>query len=399
MRTIRYPRWLETRLKTIYAWLKAATFTLKERHFTTYARYIMWRIAGPMILIMFSLTLIALLIQSLRFVKLIIENGIGFTTFLYISSLLTPLLLWFILPIALCISILFIYNKLASDSETIALLNTGLSRYDIKKPALVITLIATLFSYLISLYLLPSSYRQFKDLQLVIRDQFASIMVQEGVFISPTNGIMVYITERDDTGILKGVMYQNDRDPYITETVIAESARLVSSPTGPKILLSNGIKKEIERATNRVKLWVEFESYPLEIAYVKKDKNNQRLREAEERFLPDLFWPKDTRTKEQAQRLQAEGHHRLTWPLYNIMVALICLNALVRNRHGRRSNAWPIMRATTLTILVIICGFSLFNLTAKHIEYAFAMYGLSIGGSVFIWYRTFPKKNRPAELI
>src|SRR5690606_33110333 len=140
---------------------------------------------GPLLLITFTLTGIIWLTQSLRFIDFIVNRGLGLASFVYLSSLLLPFLLSIIMPVALYSAILFVYNKLIMDSELVVLKSVGVSRFGLAKPALIIGGGVMLFSYFISLYLLPASYREFKDMQMYIRNTYASVLLQEGVFNSP----------------------------------------------------------------------------------------------------------------------------------------------------------------------------------------------------------------------
>ena len=53
---------------------------------------------------------------------------------------------------------------------------------------------------LLSLYLLPASNREFKDLQFEIRNRFVSSLLQEGAFTTISDKLTIYIHSRDDRG-------------------------------------------------------------------------------------------------------------------------------------------------------------------------------------------------------
>ena len=65
-----------------------------------YFAYIFRQLIGPMLVVTFSLTGVIWLTQSLRFIDLIINKGLSFWLFLYLTLLLLPSLLTVILPIA-----------------------------------------------------------------------------------------------------------------------------------------------------------------------------------------------------------------------------------------------------------------------------------------------------------
>src|SRR5690606_35501108 len=104
-----------------------------------------------------------------------------------------PSLLGFLLPVALAISALYTYHKLLADSELVVLKSAGLGRWQLARPAVCFAVGIVLLAYVISLYLLPVSYRQYKDMQAFPRDNYASLLMQDGVFNSPVDGLTVFI--------------------------------------------------------------------------------------------------------------------------------------------------------------------------------------------------------------
>ena len=222
---------------------------------TLYNRYIIKNLVTPTLVFTFTLTGIIWLTQSLRFVDLIVNKGLSFIDFFYLSSLIVPSLLLIILPVSLFTTILFAYNKLIIESELIVLRGAGLNQFALAKPAIIVACMVTVLSYIISLYLLPSSYRQFKDKQAFIRDNYASLLLQEGVFNSPVNGLTIYLDKRDFNGKLTGILVHDTRDPDHPVTMMAEEGRLVKDQDGKhQFDLINGTRQEINHRDGQLSL-------------------------------------------------------------------------------------------------------------------------------------------------
>jgi len=68
-------------------------------------------------LILFSLLIVGIvwLSQSLRFLELIVQNNIGFSSYLYLIFFLLPDLLSNLLPICLLLAGIQVYQKLIAD--------------------------------------------------------------------------------------------------------------------------------------------------------------------------------------------------------------------------------------------------------------------------------------------
>ena len=87
-----------------------------------------------MFFIIIALTAIIWLTQSLRFIELIVNRGLPFSTFLYLTVLLMPAWLAGVLPIAVFAAVLFVYNRLINDRELIIISAVGVSPARLARP-------------------------------------------------------------------------------------------------------------------------------------------------------------------------------------------------------------------------------------------------------------------------
>jgi lipopolysaccharide export system permease protein len=337
-----------------------------------YVSYIIRNLLGPLLVVTFSLTGIIWLTQSLRFIDLIVNRGLDVSTFLYISSLLIPSLMLIIIPIALFCSVIYIYHKFIIDSELIIIKSAGLSRLSIAKPALMVAIFAMMLGYLFSLYLLPASYREFKDTQAFIRDNYASVLLQEGVFNHPTAGLTVYVESRAKNGMLEGILVHDARDEKKPSTMMAQKGTLTrkSSGSGASFYLVNGNRQEVDQNGNLSVLY--FDSYPLDLSVYTKE-SGFRAREAEERYLDELLNPGKVSDK-MRRKFYAEAHHRITWPVYNVILTLLALAALLSGQFNRRGQWKRIIAATLCSIISVASHLGIKSLVASQPHFVFLMY-------------------------
>lgn len=340
--------------------------------------YILKNLAQSAVLITVSLTSIIWLTQAIRFIDFIVNRGVSFSTFLYLTVLLIPSLLLLIVPVALYASVMFIYAKLSSDSELVVMKSAGLSAWQIARPALIAAIAAMLFGYAISLYFLPASYRQFKDMQNFLRDNYASLLLQEEVFNSPIDGLTVFIRERGKEGGLKGILVHDNRQPDMPVTMMAQSGELVQTPQGPRFLLYNGNRQENRRGSVSL---LNFDSYAVDIGFY-TNAAGPRTREAQERFLPELLHP-ETISAQFANELRAELHQRLTWPLYSLGLTLLGLAFLLTGDFNRRGQWKRITLSTALATLSVLAAFGFINALSKNPSMVPLVYGLA-GGIMLI---------------
>lgn len=338
-----------------------------------YTKYILFRLVGPMLLISLSLAAIAWLAYSLRFIDLIVNRGLSLGTFLYLSSLLLPYILWPVVPIALFISILIVYHRLSNDSELIILSNSGVSKWGLFRPILYFASLTAMVSFLIGNYILPTAYREFKDLQTFIRDNYAALLLQEGVFSTPMKGFTVYMRERTDNGLLRGLIVHDDREENKTVTYMAEQGKIVKGSTGIMLMLDSGNRQEINQKTDEFSLLF-FERYALDLDLFQKNPLGDRWREPTERYLDELFFPDDLENEEQRLALLAEGHFRLTWPLYSLLFSLLAYTVFASGEYNRRGQPRRIVYAVIGMLSCLGAAFGFNSLIARNAHHAFSPY-------------------------
>ena len=95
------------------------------------------------------------LVQSLRQIDLIIENGASLFDFIYISILPAPLWIMMIIPMSTLFSVLLIFNKFTNDKETLMFQLSGASIFQIIKPIFLLCILNFLIATVINFYLIP----------------------------------------------------------------------------------------------------------------------------------------------------------------------------------------------------------------------------------------------------
>lgn len=336
-----------------------------------YQRYIMKLLLWPLLLITFSLTCIIWLTQALRFIDFIINRGLSVLDFVNITLLLVPSLLTIIVPVALFISVIFCYNKLVADSELVVMESSGLSPWQLARPAILIGIAGMLISFALALYVMPAANRQFKDMQDFLRNNYTSVLLQEEVFNHPAPGLTVFIRTRNDDGVLKGILVQDNRVPGQSVTMMADEGRMTQTARGPRFLLKRGMRQEMREG--RIS-WLDFDSYNLDLSFYTQQAE-RRVRDPRERYLRELFTPELGLSPEQYPRFMAEAHQRLTWPLYTLALAMLAAAVLLRSEFNRRGRWKRIVMLCVVSLMAVLVSFALANLTARIPMLAVLMYG------------------------
>ncbi|MBK1669489.1 LPS export ABC transporter permease LptF [Rhodovibrio sodomensis] len=300
-------------------------------------KYILRQLIWVTVFITLALTLAVWLSQSLRFMDYIVNRGLPVSDFLALMSLMLPRFFGVVLPIATFVAVLFFYNKLANESELAVMRAAGLSQWQIAKPGVILAAGLTVVVYSVSLYFLPASYREFKDLQYEMRSSYSSVLLQEGVFNTLGENLTVYVRSRTSEGTLRGVMLHDAREqPAVT--LLAERGAIVQTDAGPRVLLIDGSRQSVDEADGKLSM-LYFDRYTVDIEQLQQAVGD-RWRQPEERYLQNLLWPRDTDADQRyASELIAEGHRRLQFPLYTLAFAGIGLATILAGEFSRRGQA------------------------------------------------------------
>ncbi|HMA15657.1 MAG: LPS export ABC transporter permease LptF [Bacteroidota bacterium] len=363
-------------------------------------RYILGQLVTATIFVTLALTFAIWLTQSLRLIDYIVNRGLPASTFLTFVGLLLPSFLGVVLPVAAFVAVLFIYHKLAMDSEMVVMRAAGLSQMQLARPAILLALLVTLTVYAISLYFLPASFREFKDLQNDFRNDLSAVLLQEGVFTALNEDITVYVRERTSDGELRGILVHDTREADRPVTMMAERGALVPSEAGPRVVMENGNRQQVERGTGRFSL-LYFDRYTIELNDFGEIAQS-RWREPKERFLPELLWPSDERRDQRyRQELIAEGHQRLVGPLYTVVFVLIGMAALLAGEFNRRGQAKRVLAAVACVAALEGLSLALNDLASRSAAAVPAMYAavlLSGGISLYVLLRRPTRRAAPAAL-
>ena len=327
-------------------------------------RYIFRQLVWWTIIVSVSLTCIVWLTQSLRFVEMIVNTGLSVTTFVTFTLLLLPSFLSLIGPIAVFAAVMFTYTKMLNDSEIVILRATGMSPLKIGRPALLLATLVMLLGYLNSIYLMPASFREFKDLQREFRSELSSLFLQEGVFNPVVDGITVFVRARSESGQLYGIIIHDGRIPEKPVTMMAEQGAIVSSDKGPRVLMVNGNRQEVREDDGRLSL-LYFDRYTFDLSALNKTEIDL-WREPRERFLHELFFSPEEASKIYNYReLRMEGISRLSSPLLYLAFTAIGLALLLGGDFNRRGQFLRILTAVCCVTAIQVVVLSIKNLGEK----------------------------------
>jgi lipopolysaccharide export system permease protein len=304
-------------------------------------RYIFRITFGAFLLVCACVTALMWITQALRDVDLMTDQGQSIFVFVGITSLIIPLLLMIIAPVALMIAVAYVLNKLGNDSELIVMNAAGMPPKVLFTPFLAVGLVVSVFVMALSVYLSPWGLRELRHWATEVRADLVSNIIQPGRFTRIEAGLMLHIRERRPNSQLLGIFIDDHRDPKDRMTILAEQGEIVKNDGSVYLVLERGSVQRHETGKRDPTL-VLFDSYAFDLSKLAAGPKNIKY-STRERYLWELASPipGDPLFADQPGQVRAEFHDRLTAPLYPlafVFVTYAYLGAPRTTRQGRTTS-------------------------------------------------------------
>lgn len=314
--------------------------------------YIFRNLLMATLFITFTLAIIVMLTQSLRFLELVIESGASASSFWLLTLLTLPRFFEVILPLALMAATLFIYSRMTADAELTAIRATGMSPAALAWPAIVLSLMASVLLWSIVMYVAPRSLAGMQELRQYIKTQISSAIFRDGVFNQITDGLTIYIKERKPDGTLVGLMIHDTRDESVEPaTIIAQKGAIVNDQGRYNVLVYEGSRQSYNPERQTLSR-LDFERYSIDLP----DSNpvDKRWQEPDERTIFELLATdfKNAIDRENRRELTLEVHKRIIGPLLAPLFTVIACIAMMGGASDRRGNAKRIIIAVATVIAI-----------------------------------------------
>ena len=323
-------------------------------------RYIIRQLFWALIAVTSGLTALIWLTQSLRFVELVVNRGLALLVFMRLTGLLIPGFIAVILPITTFVVIQLIYQRLAGDREVTVMRAAGLWPIALARPALA--LVATIAGYWLNLFVVPNTLASFREFQWEIRNKVAAFLLQEGVFTSISDKLVVYVRTRSPDGSLHGILAGDARDPASHATVLAESGQLVEGRNGPRGLLMNGSRQEIDHQTGRLNM-LTFSQNEIDLTDA-AGPEGEHPADMSEVGLGELLQPRRALPRD-VPKWVAEAHKRLASPLASISYALVALVSVLTGAFQRHGDFLRPLGSVVTVVLLVAPGVTVAGLAAR----------------------------------
>ena len=298
--------------------------------------------------------------QSFKTIKLIINKGAGLLEFFILSAYSLPSWLLIALPFGTFAGCMISYLKLQNDKEIIVMKSAGINPLNLSKPAFFIAILVSIILFIISHFIMPKTYKNFKVLQNDIRNSSESLIIKDNVFIDLNKFQTIFISNLYENNQLEEIFIQDRSDPKFIVEFFAKKGSL-NFENNIMLSMQNGTRISTDLKGKSTIL--NFKSYDIEIKQESDKKTSSRVIEYNEYNFFELL-KKSKNSKEKKGKLLAEAHSRNTIVFMPLVFCMIVMVVILKDNYSR---FFSIYRKTIgIGVLVLIQSLVLIIKNAVH---------------------------------
>ena len=355
-------------------------------------RYTLRQVVVGFILVLASMTVLVWMTQSLRMMDMIVTKGVAVGVFLKLTVLFVPYFLQILSPLALFAVVLFVLIRMQTDKELIVMQAVGMSPKDIMRPVFLLACILTVASYLFSIFVVPMTHTQMREMKWKIRNDVSHLLLQEGQFNTIGKDLTLYIKERTNDGRILGILAYESKEKK--SVLSAKSGRMFQEPDGIRVEFYDGVRQEYQPKSQQFSI-MKFDKYTMNFA----DTGNSSTRrpDVRELSLTELFH----KTKEDVggagplwRKHKVEMVKRLTYPLYNISFMFLVIFGVLSGHYNRRGQNKRIVLTVGFAILVQSLTLAFEYAAAKNLWFLILVVGNLFLPILILCYHPHLKKRR-----
>lgn len=353
----------------------------------------------------FSLVLVSIywINQAVRLFDSLIGDGQSAWVFLEFTALTLPNVIRIVLPMATFAAVVYVTNRLSSESELVVMQSTGFSPWRLARPVLWFGVIVGLFMSLVTHVFVPTSLSQLQQRQEDLKSNVTARLLTDGVFLHPAAGITFYIRSIEPDGTLTDVFLSDRRNPDSPQTFTAARAYLVSDQadgaTGAKLVMVDGLAQTLRQDDQRL-FTTHFQDFTYDISRLVGATSDRKVNVRHLSTWALLTAPEEVTLLTEMTRgeVAEEAHGRFAQALMCMAAALIGFATLLTGGFSR----FGVWRQIILAIVFLLVVKAIEGATVDPVNkdaskwfltYAAPGTGLVIG-AILLWIAGRPRRRR-----
>ena len=340
--------------------------------------YLLKQLATAFAFATIGVSFVVLFSQLFRLLSLVINNSGTILIFFKLMALTIPAFLPTVLPLALGTATLFVYHKLASDSELVVMRSAGIAPLRQAAPAMMMGVIVAIVCACLTLWVTPLANKTLVAVEYEVRNGYAVFLSRPGYFNDITDGLTFYAKRRGANGALEGILIHDVRNPAMPVTTMAATGQVMDNNGQPQIVIFNGRRQEMDVNTGKLSE-LGFDQYVLDLNAL-RSAAVARLPDPREQTVGELLHPTTEMLTQRAshEHLMAELHQRLAIPLLVLSFTMIGVAAILAGEFNRRGLTKRMMGAVFAIVVTQATFMSMVGLVAHRIWLAYLLYIVSV---------------------
>ena len=274
------------------------------------------------------------LFQTIRILELVVNRGAAVGDFLIMSVTSMPLWLMIAIPISGFIAVNWVFSRILADRELLVMQSIGLSPLQLAKAPIALGILLTTFLAVNTVYILPTSFGIYKDLQFKLRNSIPTILLRNGVFIEVVDNMTMFIGSRDDNDIMRDLFIHDARIGDRIITMTAQSGKFIERDGSPTLILENGERSE-RNAEGQSGAILMFDTHSVTITRNSSQQTERATIDINEDSIINLLSPDAADSPQYYLQRHAEGHYRIASPWLGLGLALLSAAIILRGQIRR----------------------------------------------------------------
>ncbi len=299
----------------------------------------------------FTLVLVAVywVNRAARLFDAVVGDGQGLGVFLELSALTLPNVIRVVLPLSAFAAAVHVAIRLTRDNELVVMQAAGLSFARLLRPVAAFGLCAALMLAVLMHVLGPMARGQLAERQAEIAGNIGAQLLRAGEFLTPADGIVVFIREITQDGALVDLFLSDARAEGERVEYNAARAVLVPREGGPILVMRDGVALIHDTASARLTT-ISFDELTFDMsALVSTGPPGTDVRALP---TPELLQGATALAGVGPAELRHELAERVAQPLLAMLAALIGFAALFLGQYSRLG-AWRQVLAAIVVLAVV----------------------------------------------
>mgnify|MGYP006088195081 CR=1 FL=1 len=325
------------------------------------------------IIIALSVTLIVWVIQAVKFLDFVAEDGHGLKVYFSYSLFNLPKIVHRILPSAFFISLFYQIYKYEDRNELLVFWTNGIKKINFINAVLLYAIIILILQTILGSYFSPEGQNKARSYLRNSDIDFLPSLIKEGKFIDTVSNLTIFIKSKDSNGEYKSI-FLNDSRPQInnnegSQTIYAKRGKLISKDNRKYFELFDGniINNKSQNSTN-----ISFKKINFDLSqYTSKSTLFTKIQEIDSYTLykcisNHLIKNFDRYEKNQLicdsssiKNVQQEFFKRYYKPIYIPLLALICCLLIIKSKQNINYERYKIIIFILCFAVVVISEISL----------------------------------------